>query len=147
MEDMKSGSWGGMNEGLPTERPDLSQLRGVIEGLEQAVSGVKQTQQKLMRLTGEAWSDDRMVRALVGPRGHLVELEIDPRILRRPNASKLAATIVEVVRRAIEKVSDESRRLVASAVPEDLRVPLVAGHDMAELMYAHDVDMLDKEDR
>src|SRR3954462_3260008 len=72
------------------ERPELAPLLRLWDGLGNAVGGLPTTRQRLLRLTGEAWSDDRTVRAVVGPRGQLVELQIDPRVYRRPDANEVA---------------------------------------------------------
>src|SRR3954462_4707328 len=103
------------------ERPELAPLLRLWDGLGNAVGGLPTTRQRLLRLTGEAWSDDRTVRAVVGPRGHLVELQIDPRVYRRPDATELAATVVEVSRRAVVEVNRAARQLIEAAVPAELR--------------------------
>ena len=65
------------------ERPDWSLVTGMFEEVKQAWAGINDTQKRMLQITGVAWSPDRMVKAVVGPRGQLMELEIDPRILRK----------------------------------------------------------------
>ena len=74
------------------EMPPLSALQNAVEELHRTLADAKQTQREIFEVTGTAWSDDRFVKAVVGPRGQLVELELDPRIYRRPNSTALAAT-------------------------------------------------------
>jgi DNA-binding protein YbaB len=123
-------------------RPDLTELKGLLSGLEETVAGMAQAQRKIARLTGEAWSKDGMVHAVVGPRGHLVELDLDPRVFRRPDSAHLSAEIVATVRDAIASVSAKARDLMDRAVPADLRPKEYAGFDLMETFGMHDADVL-----
>ena len=77
-------------------------------------------QRQLMRVTGTAWSDDRMVKAVVGPRGQLIELDIDPRVYRKPNSKALAASIVATVHAAVDDVLREGAEILDQNIPRDV---------------------------
>jgi DNA-binding protein YbaB len=51
--------------------------------------------------------------AVVGPRGQLVELEIDPRVYRRPDSQALAAAIVATATRAGADVDAQVQEILA----------------------------------
>ncbi len=76
-------------------------------------------QKRMMRVTAKVTSDDGLITATVGPRGHLIDLEIDPKIYRRPNSAQLAVTIVETVRQAVEQAANEVQDLLEGTIPDD----------------------------
>ncbi len=120
-------------------RPDWSALRNMVSDLRRATTELPEMQKRMLAVTGTAWSPDRMIKAVVGPRGHLMELEIDPRILRRPNSKALAAGIVQTVRAAIEEAGRQSNEVLNDALPSDLRA--LAGTDVRTFVGSHDTDV------
>jgi DNA-binding protein YbaB len=94
-----------------------------------------------MNVTGEAWSEDRMIRAVVGPRGELVDLEIDARVFRKPNSRALAAAILEAVKLAGEDAAGQVQELLTETLPSDLRPGKVDGLDFSKLVGGRDADV------
>jgi DNA-binding protein YbaB len=127
------------------ERPDWSAIGAMVSDLRRSLDNVGDTQRRLTKVTGTAWSEDRMVKAVVGPRGHLVELELDPRIYRRPNSKALAATIVATVRSAVEDVLRQTKEILDDMLPSDMRLGVV-DTKLAKLIQRHDADVLAEED-
>ncbi len=102
------------------------------------------TQRQMLAVTGTAWSDDRMIKAVVGPRGQLIELEIDPRVYRKPNSKALAASIVSTVRAAADDAITKTQEIVDQAMPqakELIRPGPAGGVDMRRVMRSHDADL------
>ena len=126
---------------MTRERPDLTAIFGMINELRQSMGSVNETQKKIAQVTAVAWSDDRLVKATVGPRGQLVELDIDPRVYRTPNSKALAATIVATVRKAAEEAMAKTQELARAAMPRDLDAAKSGNLSMAELMRSHDADL------
>jgi DNA-binding protein YbaB len=126
---------------MATERPDLSAIFSMIDDLRHTMGSIDETHRKMAQVTGVAWSDDRMVKATVGPRGQLVDLEIDPRVYRRPNSKALAATIVATVRQASEEAMAKTREIVEAAMPSDLGATKLGNLSMSRLMRSHDADL------
>lgn len=124
------------------ERPDWNALYSAFEDLGRAFRGMADTQRKIMQVTGTGWSPDRTVKALVGPRGHLIDLEIDQKVYRKPNSKALGAAIVAAVRAAVEDASGQTRALLDLGVPVDLRVGQAGSADVRELIDVHDSDLL-----
>ena len=127
-------------------RPNWAAFGEMVGDLKRSLENVGDAQKKLMRVTGTAWSEDRLVKAVVGPRGQLIELELDPRIYRKPNSKALSASILATVRAAIEDVQRQSKEIMDELMPSDLRrlvspavTKLVRGHD-AELIAEGDED-------
>ncbi|GAA4459128.1 YbaB/EbfC family nucleoid-associated protein [Phytohabitans houttuyneae] len=123
------------------ERPQWSAIRGVIDELQQTIENAAQTRQQIMEITGTAWSDDRMIKAVVGPRGQLIELEIDPRVYRTPNSKALAASIMSTVRAAVEDANKQTKEIVDKVMPKDRGMGLIGKTDFDVLMESHDADL------
>jgi DNA-binding protein YbaB len=122
-------------EALRAQVDDLSNsaLDGLLEDLTKAMAGIPDTHRRLMSLTGVAWSDDRLVKAVVGPRGQLVDLEIDPRVFRTPDAQQLQASIVATVQAAVGQLNEQIAEIVHEQVPPEV----------AELRAQHQPDAAD----
>jgi hypothetical protein len=123
------------------ERPDWGTLYGKFDDLRRAMGGLEDTQRKMMKVTGTGWSEDRLIKAVVGPRGQLVDLEIDPRIYRRPNSKGLSASILAAVRAAVEDASRQTLELLDGNVPTDLRVQSIGSLNVRRLLESHDSDL------
>ncbi|MGN9913739.1 YbaB/EbfC family nucleoid-associated protein [Phytohabitans sp. LJ34] len=123
------------------ERPQWSAIRGVIDDLQQTIENAAQTRQQIMEITGTAWSDDRLIKAVVGPRGQLIELEIDPRVYRTPNSKALAASIMSTVRAAVEDANKQTKEIVEKVMPKDRGMGLIGKTDFDVLMESHDADL------
>jgi DNA-binding protein YbaB len=123
------------------ERPDLSAMTSAIEDLRRSLDNAKQTQRKMFQVTGTAWSPDRMIKAVVGPRGQLIDLEIDPRVYRQPNSKALAASILATVRAAVDLAIEQTQQILDDNLPSDLRGTKVGNFDTRRLMRSHDADL------
>lgn len=75
-------------------------------------------QQKVRDLKVTVTSDDGFVKVTVGPQGHLEELELNPRIYRRPDSTELARTITDTVKRATAEMQQKVVELYKPFMPE-----------------------------
>lgn len=121
-----------MGVGWVMERPQWSAIRGVIDDLQHTLDNAAQTRQQMLEITGTAWSDDRMIKAVVGPRGQLVELDIDPRVYRTPNSKALSASILATVRAAVEDANRKTREIMDRVMPKD-RAPACSARPISTL--------------
>lgn len=86
--------------------------------------GYAELQEKLSAVRATATSDDGFVTVTVGPGGQLLDLELNPRIYRRPDSRRLAETITQTVHRATLDASARIDELTGSLMPdEDLLSP------------------------
>ncbi|TDV40069.1 YbaB/EbfC family nucleoid-associated protein [Actinophytocola oryzae] len=69
-------------------------------------------------IRGTGYSDDGLVTAVVGGRGRLLELEIDPRIYRERNATELAAKVVAAVREAAAEAEKAATTIAEKTLPQ-----------------------------
>jgi len=123
------------------ERPQWSAIRDVIDDLQQTLKNAAQTRQQILEITGTAWSADRLIKAVVGPRGQLLELEIDPRVFRNPNSKALAASILSTVRAAVEDANRKTKEILDKAMPKDRGLGLIGATDFDTLLTSHDADL------
>lgn len=121
------------------ERPQWSALRGVLDDLQRTMENVAETRQEMLEITGTAWSDDRLIKVVVGPRGQLIELEIDPRVYRTPNSKALAASILSTTRAAVEDANRKTREIMDRVMPKDRG--LFGKTDFDVMIDNHDADL------
>ncbi|WP_255658029.1 YbaB/EbfC family nucleoid-associated protein [Actinoplanes sp. L3-i22] len=114
----------------------------MVSDLRKATEELPGMQKRMLAVTGTAWSPDRMIKAVVGPRGHLLELEIDPRVLRQPNSKALSASIVQTVRVAIEDAGRKSAEVMDEALPSDLRA--LGDGNVRKYVGGHDADVRER---
>jgi DNA-binding protein YbaB len=103
------------------EERDLSGLRALAEELtgqlEKVRSGLADMQKEITAVTVTVKSPDGYVTATVGPRGHLVRLQLDGRIYRNPDSAKLAATITETIQKATAEAAQKVQDVTAKYAP------------------------------
>jgi hypothetical protein len=129
-----------------TERPDWSALTDMMADLRRATAELPSLHQRMLTVTGTAWSPDGMIKAVVGPRGHLLELDIDPRLLRQPDSKALSAGIVQTVRAAVEEAGRQSSELLGNSLPKDLQERQLGSIDLTAFVGSHDADVRVKRD-
>jgi DNA-binding protein YbaB len=109
-------------------------------------SGMDELQQRLAGLRVSAHSEDGYVRATVGPRGQLVELKLDPRVYRDPDAEALARKITKTVQQATERASEQVQQMVSGYLPAgSATVDFLKDNSFATLMRRHDAAMREAE--
>jgi DNA-binding protein YbaB len=105
--------------------------------------GMSELQQKLLAVKARVTSDDGAVTVTVGPRGHLVEIEFDPRIYRRPNTKALAASVLDAVQRATDQTSRDVEALVKEYTPEEIDFKSMTNFDFSGLLKRSDSELTD----
>jgi DNA-binding protein YbaB len=107
----------------PTGRPDAAGLAAFAEGLRETFTRMTEQAPTLhahaRRVQVTETSDDGLVTVTVGARGELVQLDIDPRVYRRPDSRQLADTIVATVRRAAAQAQERVLEIFEPIVPRE----------------------------
>lgn len=91
-------------------RLDVGNPNEVLESLRARAEQAQAMRDQLAEVTGEAQTDDKTVRAVVGVRG-LQELVLDPKAMRMPSVD-LAAAIVQITQEAGEDYARARRERV-----------------------------------
>jgi DNA-binding protein YbaB len=123
------------------DRPDWGVLRSMVDDLQRARQNMGEAHRKMLAVRGEARSKDRLIRVVVGPRGQLVDLELDPRVFRNPDSKALAAAIMATVHDAIEDSQRQTRDLRDELLPKDLRAVAEGASSGPDLFEVHDADL------
>jgi DNA-binding protein YbaB len=126
------------------QRPNWTAIESMVGDLRRSLSNMGDVQRELMRVTGTAWSEDRLVKAVVGPRGQLLELDIDPRVYRTPNSKALAASIVATVRAAVDEVLRAGAEILDENVPRDAGLGFGLDSPAMRMARRHDADVLNE---
>lgn len=132
-----------------TERKsvDWDAFGGMLSDLKGASSRVGDIHSESMKITGVAWSGDGLIKAVVGPRGQLLELELDPRLFRKPDSKGLAAAIVATTRAAAEEAMAKGQELMDKALPSDMRLGRIGGMDISKFLTSTDADLREREEK
>jgi len=108
-----------------------TELTGRLAEYARLAEQVKAMQDGVHDLRGTGYSDDGLVTAVVGGRGELLELELDPRIYREPNAAELATRIVAAVHEATTQAEEAAAELAAKLLPRNRRDDVDPRFDLA----------------
>lgn len=92
---------------------------GLFDDYARLARQVRETQRKLDEAQATAHSDDGLISATVSGRGELLELTLNPRVYRNPDAGALGATIKEVVAEASEAARQQAFELNRPFLPRD----------------------------
>jgi DNA-binding protein YbaB len=123
------------------DRPDWSVLRSMMDDLQRARQNLGDTHRRMLQVKGEARSDDRLVKVVVGPRGQLVDLELDPRVFRNSDSKALAASILATVHAAVEDSMRQGRELRNELLPKDMIELAERGSGEDDLFSVKDADL------
>ena len=103
---------------------DLDAARLRAENLrvrfERIRDGYPELRRALLAVSATATSDDGLVTVTVGPRGQVVRLELDPRIYRRPDSRRLAATITATIDAATARAMSAVTELTRPYIPAEV---------------------------
>lgn len=103
--------------------PQINALRELASNLRTQFEGMVERGPDLARqareVTGSATSSDGLITATVDARGQLLQLDIDPRIYRRPDSRELADTIVDTVKTAADHAQEQVLDVFEPMVSKD----------------------------
>jgi len=128
-------------------RPNWDIIGGMLADLKKSTGQIDEIHQESKKVRGVAWSDDGLIKATVGPRGQLLDLDLDPRLFRKPDSKALAAAIVATVRSATAEAMEKSKELMERAMPSDMKFGQIGGMDMTELWTTSDADLIEREEK
>jgi DNA-binding protein YbaB len=94
-----------------------TELTGRLAEYSRLADRIKAVRDGVDEIRATGCSEDGLVTAVVGGRGQLVELELDPRVYRDRDATALAGKIVAAVREAAAEAEQEAAALLGSEDP------------------------------
>ncbi|MFC7528566.1 YbaB/EbfC family nucleoid-associated protein [Actinoplanes sp. GCM10030250] len=111
----------------------------MLEDAHKLLGNAAEMKRKLEELSVSTKSEDGFVVTTVDARGRLVQLDLDPRIYRSPNAGALARQIIEAYQRAVDKVDQDSRTILEKYLPRDFDVDQFSNIDFDKYASRRDV--------
>ncbi|MEV6302256.1 YbaB/EbfC family nucleoid-associated protein [Actinoplanes sp. NPDC051861] len=114
-------------------------LESMMEDAQKLLTNAAEMKRKLDELTVSTRSEDGFVVATVDARGRLVQLDLDPRIYRSPNAGGLASQIIETYQRAVDKVDTDTRTILERYLPREFDVDQFTNIDFDKYASRRDV--------
>ncbi|MFY1688258.1 YbaB/EbfC family nucleoid-associated protein [Plantactinospora sp. WMMB782] len=93
-------------EGLPARLAEYRRLADDVRAVRDGIDRIRAT----------AYSPDGLVAATVGGRGELVDLDLDPRVYRDPDATALGAAIADTIRAAADSAEQDAVALAERLV-------------------------------
>ncbi|MFI6595581.1 YbaB/EbfC family nucleoid-associated protein [Nonomuraea sp. NPDC050536] len=95
-----------------------AEIERLTEEYARQAARVKQAYGELNELEVTAESGDGLVAVTVGGRGQVRGIELNPRVYRKVSPSELAESIMELIDRATDTVTERSRELLGPLVPD-----------------------------
>jgi DNA-binding protein YbaB len=98
-----------------------TELTGRFAEYARLAEQVKAMRDQVDEIRGTGYSDDGLVTAVVGGRGEVLELELDPRIYRDRNSAELASRILATIREAAAEAEREATTFAERLLPPKRR--------------------------
>lgn len=92
---------------------------GIIAEYEQLAEDVRALRRAIEEVRETADSADGLVSATAGGDGALVELWLDPRVYRDPDAAALATTITDTIHQAVRQAEEQVFAAAVKLLPAD----------------------------
>lgn len=94
--------------------------------------------QKIEETVATASSGDGLVTVVVGPRGQVRDIRLDPKVYRKLTPSELSESIMKLIGEAAADVAQQMQEVVAPFIPEGLSYDQVLGEggDFTKLLPA-----------
>ncbi len=102
-------------------------LEGLMEDYGRRIERLRQMQQDLREVGATAKSKDGLVTVVVGPRGQVQDLSLDPRVYRRLSPSELSRTIMSLIGEATSDVAEQMQKIMEPFMPEGMAYDEVLG--------------------
>jgi DNA-binding YbaB/EbfC family protein len=101
---------------------DLTAMRAEVASLEEQLTRMQAGYQELQRALAEraitVTAADGTVSVTVDARGHVTDVELDPKIYQRPDTQRLAATITATIQQAVTEVQEQVKELTRPMMPD-----------------------------
>lgn len=102
-------------------------LEGLMEDYTRRVEGLRQMQRDLRAASATARHKDGLVTVVVGARGQVQDITLDPRVYRKLTPSELSRAIMELIGKATADVSEQMKEIMSPFMPDDLPYDQVLG--------------------
>ncbi|SDK94866.1 Conserved DNA-binding protein YbaB [Nonomuraea maritima] len=106
----------------PSPEADAEILERVVRQGRETMARLRRARAELSQVTGTGRTSDGMVRAVADGQGGIVELRLDPRVMRLDHVS-LGARITAVLQDAQREAEARARRVTEEALADTATLP------------------------
>ncbi|WP_246121466.1 YbaB/EbfC family nucleoid-associated protein [Actinoallomurus bryophytorum] len=93
------------------------------------VGRLNEMQRDLDKVSATATRPDGLVTVVVGPRGQVQDIRLDPRVYRRLDSDELSRAIMQLIGEATTDVSEQMKKIMTPFMPEGLSYETTLGKD------------------
>jgi DNA-binding protein YbaB len=93
------------------------------------VDRLKGMRADLEEVTATATRPDGLVTVVVGPRGAVRDIRLDPRVYRRLDSGELAQAIMQLIGKATADVAEQTKKIMTPFMPEGVSYETALGEE------------------
>jgi DNA-binding protein YbaB len=104
-------------------------LEELLEDYSRQVGRLKEMQRDLEMVNATATRADGLVTVVVGARGQVRDIRLDPRVYRKLDSGALSGVIMRLISEATADVSEQTKRIMTPFMPEGVSYDDSLGED------------------
>jgi DNA-binding protein YbaB len=104
-------------------------LEELMEDYSRQVGRLKEMQRDLERVSATATRADGLVTVVVGPRGQVRDIRLDPRVYRKLDSGNLSGAIMRLISEATADISEQTKMIMTPFMPEGVSYDDALGQD------------------
>jgi DNA-binding protein YbaB len=93
------------------------------------VGRLNEMQRDLDKVSATATRSDGLVTVVVGPRGQVQDIRLDPRVYRKLGSDELSRAILQLIGEATTDVGEQMKKILTPFMPEGLSYETALGQD------------------
>jgi DNA-binding protein YbaB len=104
-------------------------LEELMDDYSQQVGRLNEMRHDLDKVSATATREDGLVTVVVGPRGQVQDIRLDPRVYRKLDSGELSRAIMKLIGEATADVSEQMQKIMTPFMPEGLSYETALGKD------------------
>ncbi len=104
-------------------------LEELMDDYSERIKRLKQMRSDLDKVSATASRPDGLVTVVVGPRGMVRDIRLDPRVYRKLDSGELSQAIMQLIAEATTDVSGQMKEIMTPFMPEGVEYDGVLGEE------------------
>lgn len=104
-------------------------LEELMDDYSKQVGRLNEMRRDLDKVSATATRPDGLVTVVVGPRGQVQDIRLDPRVYRKLDSGELSGAIMQLIGQATADVSAQMQKIMTPFMPEGLSYETALGKD------------------
>jgi DNA-binding protein YbaB len=104
-------------------------LEELMDDYSRQVERLQEMRRDLDKVSATATRPDGLVTVVVGPRGQVQDIRLDPRVYRKLDSGELSRAIMQLIGEATADVSAQMKKIMTPFMPEGLSYETALGKD------------------